>query len=96
MTELSFETPDDAIAALKAIYLRDGADAALRAARDLLVVGSTPMNCARLSPARGAPAVSDRFVPLPSAPRVDCGGDQRDHTGQGHQLRNRGGSERHG
>jgi len=41
MAELSFETPDDAMAALKAIYLRDGADAALRAARDLLVVGST-------------------------------------------------------
>ena len=41
MTERSFEIPDDALAALKAIYLRDGADAALRAARDLLVVGST-------------------------------------------------------
>jgi len=41
MTERSFEIPDDAMAALKAIYLRDGADAALRAARDLLVVGST-------------------------------------------------------
>jgi hypothetical protein len=38
MTELSFETPDDAMAALKSIYLRDGA---LRAARDLSVVGST-------------------------------------------------------
>ena len=39
MTERSFETPDDAMTALKAIYLREGADTALRAARDLLVGG---------------------------------------------------------